>query len=131
MKRLTLLIAGALWAATAAQADDNERDPTAWPPALRQALAASRAASQAGGESVPGPAPIQQIIRRDGRAFVVVAGRPYGVGELLDGARIQKIDEQSVWLLEGGRVRRETLFSGVEKRSPAAEAGAKKTKEKP
>lgn len=120
-----------------AQADEPTRDPTAWPPALRSAVAAAQAAS---GASTPGARDdqgIRQVVFTGGNAFVVQRGRRYALGEALDGARIERITEQAVWLRDaGGQVRREALYGSVEKRPAAAPpalpaSGAKKSKEKP
>lgn len=103
--------------AQAAPAADAARDPTAWPPALRAAIAAE-AASAAG--SAPASA-VRQLMFVGGHAYLVVAGRRYGVGEHFGEALITRIDETGVWLREGATTRHERLFSGVEKR-PAAQA---------
>ncbi len=117
-----------------ARADEPSRDPTAWPPALRSAIAAASPASAASGAE-PADKAIRQVVFADGRAFVVQHGRRFAVGEQLDGARIERITEQAVWLREAGQVRREPLYGGVEKRPPApvaaAASGARKSKEKP
>ena len=127
-----LLLIGA-----ARAADEPARDPTAWPTALRSAVAAASAPSAASGVE-PADNAIRQVVFANGRAYVVARGRRFGVGELLDGARIERITEQAVWLREAGQVRRESLYGGVEKRPPPAAAlpaapasGAKKSKEKP
>jgi hypothetical protein len=129
MRALALLLTAAL----AAHADEV-RDPTALPPALRSAMAAASAASGASAPEAPVNT-IRHVVFTGGRAYVVQRGRRHGVGEQLDGARIERITEQAVWLREAGRVRREPLYSGVEKRPPAppagAASGAKKSKEKP
>lgn len=128
------LLAALLTPALLAHAQDAGRDPTAWPPALRSALAAAQAASAASGAE-PGDVAIRQVVFAEGRAYVVQRGRRYGIGEQLDGARIERITEQAVWLREAGQVRREPLYGGVEKRTPApaavAASGVKKSKEKP
>lgn len=113
-----------LLASVQAHADEPERDPTAWPSALRSALAPAAGAS--GVE--PGEPLIRHVVFADGRGYVVQRGRRYGVGERLDGARIERITEQAVWLREAGQVRREPLYGGVEKRPPSP---AKTSKEKP
>lgn len=123
------LLLASLVALPAVADDTLDRDPTAWPPALRQSLAAARAASAASGPAEQG-SPVRHVVITGGKAYVVVGTRRYGVGELLDGASIQRIEEQAVWLQEGGRVRREPLFAGVEKRPPF-DAQTKKSKEKP
>lgn len=117
-----------------AQAQDARRDPTELPTALQASLAAAQAASAASG--VPaGETAIRQVVFADGRAYVVQRGRRYAIGEQLDGARIERITEQAVWLREAGQLRREPLYGGVEKRAPAAAApaasGVRKSKEKP
>lgn len=138
MKALALL--PALWFTLglalplAAQADEPGRDPTALPGPLRSAIAAAQAASGAGAaEAAEGG--IRQIVFANGRGYVVQRGRRYGVGEQLDGARIERITEQAVWLREAGQVRREALYGGVEKRLPApaasAASAARNSKEKP
>lgn len=127
---LALLLA----AAQAQAADEPTRDPTAWPPALRSAMAAASAASAASGVE-PVENAIRHVVFAGGRAYVVQRGRRYGVGEQIEGARIERITEQAVWLREAGQVRREPLYGGVEKRPPpeaaAAASGVKKSKEKP
>ncbi|MGM9480419.1 hypothetical protein ACS5PN_04410 [Roseateles sp. NT4] len=128
---ITLLLAAAL----AQAADDAARDPTAMPAALRSAIAAAQAASAASGVEAPAEVAIRQVMVSGGRAYVVVRGRRYGVGEQFEGARIERITEQAVWLREAGQLRREPLYGGVEKRLPAetsqAASGVKKSKEKP
>lgn len=130
---ITLLLLASL----AARAEEPQRDPMAWPPALRSAIAAAQAASAAsaaGGAEVPDNA-IRQVVFSNGRGYVVVRGRRYGVGEQLDGARIERVTEQAVWMREAGQVRREPLYGGVEKRAPAlpakAASGPRNSKEKP
>ncbi|HEY8876849.1 MAG TPA: hypothetical protein VIN03_04740 [Roseateles sp.] len=123
-----------LLAACLVQAAD-ERDPTALPPALRSAIAAAQAASAPASGVEPADNAIRQVVFANGHGYVVVRGRRYAVGEQLDGARIERITEQAVWLREAGQVRREPLYGGVEKRPPPAAApaasGVKKSKEKP
>lgn len=117
-----------------ASAQDARRDPTELPSVLRASIEAAQAASAASGAGT-GAVAIRQVVFADGRAYVVQRGRRYGIGELLDGARIERISEQAVWLREAGQLRREPLYGGVEKRAPApaapAASGVKKSKEKP
>lgn len=133
--RVTLTLTLALLTGlSSAQAQEARRDPTELPSALRASLAAAQAASAASGAEAPETV-IRQVVFSDGRAYVVQRGRRYGIGELLDGARIERITEQAVWLREAGQLRREPLYGGVEKRAPApaapAASGVKKSKEKP
>lgn len=126
MKVPTLMVL--LCATLGAQAQDSGRDPTAWPAALRSAMAAASAASAASAPGATAPeTAIRHVVFADGRAYVVQRGRRHVVGELLDGARIERITEQAVWLREAGQLRREPLYGGVEKRPPPA---AKTSKEK-
>ena len=129
MRALPLL---SLLAALSAQAQEAGRDPTTLPAALRNAIAAAEAASGAASGAEPAHEGIRQVVFANGRAYVVQRGRRYAVGEQLDGARIERITEQAVWLREAGQVRREPLYAGVEKRPPAAPkaTAAKKSKEK-
>ena len=130
MRPLALLLLAAL----PALAQEAARDPTTLPPALRQAIAAAEAASAPASAAEAGAAAIRQVVFVDGRGYVVQRGRRYAVGEQLDGARIERITEQAVWLREAGNVRREPLYGGVEKRQPTPpappKAPAKKSKEK-
>ena len=131
MRIMSALLWLAALSALSAGAQDLPRDPTALPAALRAAAAAS-AASAPAAEATDNA--IRQVIFAGGRAYVVQRGRRYGVGEHLDGARIERITEQAVWLREAGQVRREPLYGGVEKRVPppatAASGVHKKSKEK-
>lgn len=116
-----------------AAADDGARDPTALPAALRAALAPPPAASAASSDEAARPV-IRHVMFSEGRAYVVQRGRRYAVGESLDGARIERITEQAVWLRErGGPLRREPLYGDVHKRLPPAPAAssARPHKEKP
>ena len=117
--RWTALLLVALTALVHAQ--DASRDPTALPVTLRNAMAASSPASGA----EPARDGIRQVVFADGRGYVVQRGRRYGVGAQLDGARIERITEQAVWLREAGQVRREPLYGGVEKRQPPAPVSPK------
>lgn len=134
MKALLACLAALAAMSSPARAQDGRRDPTELPTALRASLAAAQAASAASGAQA-GEAVIRQVVFAEGHAYVVQRGRRYAVGELLDGARIERITEQAVWLRESGQLRREPLYGGVEKRTPApaapAASGVKKSKEKP
>ena len=129
---MRFLVAFLLVATLPVGAQDLPRDPTVLPGALRSALAASAASGAAAPE--PADHTIRQVVLAGGRAYVVHRGRRYGVGEQIDGARIERITEQAVWVREAGQVRREPLYGGVEKRAPAPATAAsgvhKKSKEK-
>lgn len=134
MRVIALLLLAALPGAHA-QAQDAGRDPTALPGSLRAAMAAADAASAPASGAEPARNGIRQVVIVNGRGYVVQRGRRYAVGEQLDGARIERITEQAVWLREAGQLRRESLYGGVEKRPPplpaSAKARPKSSKEKP
>lgn len=90
-----------------------DRDPTLWPAGMLPAPPASAASG-----ADPDAPVARQVLFRDGRAYLVVQGRRYAVGDVIDGARIQRIDETAIWWNEAGQVRRESLYGGVEKRLP-------------
>lgn len=125
-RALPMLLALAASASGADRAD--ERDPLRWPAELRQALAAPPPA--AGSAPAPVDTRIQQVVFENGRGHVVSRGRRLAVGDSLDGARIERITEQAVWLREDGQLRRVPLYGGIEKQAAAASA-ARNPKEKP
>jgi len=122
MRWIALLLAAL---SSLAQAQDASRDPTALPATLRNAIAAAEASSSPASGAEPARDGIRQVVFTNGRGYVVQRGRRFAVGELLDGARIERITEQAVWLREAGQLRREPLYGGVEKRAPAPIASPK------
>ena len=95
------------------------RDPTSWPVGV-QAPSASSPAS--GGEPDAAGPRIQQIVIVEGRAYIVSGGRRYGVGAQFGDAKIMRIEDQAVWLRDASGTRRESLYPGIDKRSPASSA---------
>lgn len=57
----------------------------------------------------------QQIVSIDGRRYLVWHGRRYAVGDTLEGARIERIEETQVWLRTEQGLRKLKMFAGVEK----------------
>lgn len=53
----------------------------------------------------------------DGQRYLVWAGRRYGVGDTVHGARIERLEETAVWLKSGDRVRKLPLYPGIEKQA--------------
>ncbi len=100
-------------AAVAAQAPAL-RDPTEPPAALR-----AKPASAKGPVDDFRP---EHLVIVDGKRFVVWKGRRYGVGDTVQGGRIERLDESGVWLHRDGEVRKLPLFSAVEKSQPHAGA---------
>lgn len=121
---LGLACVPASWAAESANA---LRDPTRLPAALQEAQAAP--ADAGGAPADAAPAMPFFIMAKGGRRYVIHSAHQLGVGDELDGARIQRIDEDAVWLLEAGRLRRVEMYANVAKRKasmPAASAAVRK-----
>lgn len=96
------------------------RDPMR-PPAAAQAPATDAAVAAAAVEVTP-----RHLMLIDGRRYLIVAGRRLGVGDLLGTARIERIDDGSVWLREAGALRQVSLFGGIVKRAlPAPESASR------
>ncbi len=57
----------------------------------------------------------EYILAVDGRRYLVLHGRRYAVGDSIEGARIERIDDQAVWVRTAQGVRELKLFEGVEK----------------
>lgn len=88
------------------------RDPTQ-PPGSGSAGTAAPARAGQGGWSV---------IVVDGRAHVAVGTRLYAEGQMLGGARIERITETEVWLRQGRELRKVQLYAGVKRRNlPSAQ----------
>jgi hypothetical protein len=88
------------------------RDPMV-PPAAAQASAARPLPDVA----PVAPAALRQILVVDGRRYVIEGVRRRGVGELLGGARIERIDDDAVWLRQAGSLQRVPLFGSVTKKA--------------
>lgn len=97
----------------AASARAIDRDPTQWPAGMLPPTAASAASG-----ADPEAPQARQVLIRDGRAYLVIQGRRYAVGEMIDGVRLHRVDETAIWWNDGGQIRREPLYGGVEKRQP-------------
>ncbi len=106
---LTLLMAAS------AGAQEGPRDPMQPPPSLRPTAAP--------GGSAPAdaaPAVARHLMVIDGVRYVIDKGRRRGVGDLLGGARIERIDDSAIVVRHGKQLQRLPLFAGVVKR-PLAE----------
>lgn len=66
----------------------------------------------------------EHLVTVEGQRYLVWKGRRYGVGDSVEGARIERLDETEVWMRSDGDVRKLPLFAGVEKKT--ALAGAEK-----
>lgn len=106
------IAAGILMAASAASAFADptpRRDPTV-PPAAYGAQAQSPMARPAFESFRP-----EHIVIVDGKRYLVWRGHRYGVGDSVQGARIERLDENEVWLRSGEGVRKLAMFPGIRK----------------
>ena len=99
------------WASLAADTPRTMRDPM-------QAPAATRAPEIADAAPAAPPTP-RQLIVVDGRRYVVEGTRRRGVGDLLGGARIERIDDAAVVVRQGQTTQRLPLFGKVVKQAVA------------
>jgi hypothetical protein len=86
------------------------RDPTVPPPAYSSKPGAVRFPADAFRPEL--------LVAVDGQRYLVWKGRRYGVGDSVEGSRIERLEESEVWLRTEGRVRKLPWFTGVEKGAP-------------
>ena len=90
----------------------TRRDPTQPPAGYGAPQAAAR-------EPSDGFRPTHLVIV-DGKRYVVWRGKRYGIGDSVEGARIERLDESEVWLRSGDRLRKLPLYPGIEKKERAS-----------
>lgn len=112
----------ALWLATAGHTAEvlPMRDPMQAPAAAQVPLRTHDVGSQ----PVPVEVRPRHLMVVDGRRFLIDGGRRLAVGDLLGSARIERIDDGSVWLREAGVLRQVSLFGGISKRAVPGGEGA-------
>lgn len=87
------------------------RDPTVPPAAVRSAAAdMGTPVSEIEGMTV---------LVRDGKTYLMVGSRWYGVGDKVGQMRIDRITENEVWLHDGRALLKVPRFAGIEKRETA------------
>lgn len=102
-----------------AMAQEGPRDPMQPPPAMRPA------ASAGGQAAVEPPAVVaRHLMVIDGVRYVIDNGRRRGVGDLLGGARIERIEDSAIVVRNGRQLQRLPLYAGVVKRAVAEPAPA-------
>lgn len=99
-------------AAAAASADARaqsagRRDPTLPPPSYG-------AQPQAERDPIEGLR-AEHLVTVDGHRYLMWRGRRYAVGDSVQGARIERIEDSGVWVRTEQGVRKLGLFAGVEK----------------
>lgn len=87
------------------------RDPTLAPRATQQGPEGTGA-----GEKVITPTPMAVIVR-DGRPYVVAGTRLVAQGQMLGDARVERISETEIWLLEGKTLRKIPRYAGVQRKT--------------
>lgn len=102
-----IVVVLAAWHDPAAAQSVPRRDPTQPPAAYGAQPGAARD-------------PLEQfrpehVVTVDGQRFLMWHGRRYRLGDTIQGARIERIDETQVWLRGEGGLRKIPLFPGVEK----------------
>ena len=105
---------------THAAAQAGPRDPM-------QPPAAPRATTATGGPGATEPPPLavaRHLMVVDGVRYVIDNGRRRGVGDLLGGGRIERIEDSAIVVRNGKQLQRLPLFTGVVKRSVAESASA-------
>ena len=115
------VFAAALGAPVCAQLAAKQllRDPTQPPTTV----------SVGGSERLPAAGAIkpQHIVIVGSKRYLLWKGRRYQVGEVVEGARIERIAENEVWLRDAAVVHKLGLFTGIEKRSPTSGVSATTT----
>jgi hypothetical protein len=64
----------------------------------------------------------EHLVSADGKRFVVWKSRRYGVGDSIQGSRIERIEESEVWLRSDGNLRKLSVYGGIEKNPARADA---------
>ncbi|HEX3096712.1 MAG TPA: hypothetical protein VHQ02_03280 [Usitatibacter sp.] len=104
---IALLLAASAACADARAQSAGRRDPTVPPPAYGAQPEARR-------DPIEGLR-AEHLVTVDGRRYLMWRGRRYAVGDSLQGARIERIEDTGVWIRTEQGVRKLSLFAGVEK----------------
>jgi hypothetical protein len=92
------------------------RDPTQPPLAMRPpVVAASGAAPQGAEDALPGLSDGTAVVLREGTPYLAYGTRLYGVGQKIEGFRIERISETEVWLRSPTELRKLTRFADVKR----------------
>lgn len=103
------LLCWLLCASVSANAQEG-RDPTVAPAAAHSTTETTTPASEIEGMTV---------LVRDGKAYLMVGSRWYGVGDRVGQMRIDRITETEVWLHDGRALLKVPRFAGIDKRETA------------
>lgn len=85
------------------------RDPTMPPHAS--------GASASGRDTSPNDNTARALLFIDGKPHLVAGARLYAEGQQLGAARVERITETEVWLREGGKLRKVSIYPSVRRRS--------------
>lgn len=111
--RMAVLLCCMLPLVAARAQDLPMRDPTQEPPEF----AATGASAQQLSADAPLGAEGMTVMVRDGKPFVAVGTRLYGVGQSLGRWRVARISETEVWLRDGKTVQKFQRFSSIQRTS--------------
>lgn len=129
MKALNRVLATAAWtllSAASVLAGSSERDPTRPPEAARTAPPGDNNQPTADeGASLDQAQALQHRMVINGQPYLVERGWLRGVGDRLGKARIERIDDQAVWLRDDQGLHKLALYPQVDiRRLPSAAAQA-------
>ena len=108
MQRCALLLSAAPLSLSGMVWGQTMRDPTQPPAAFMAPQSAPRAPND--------DFKFEQLVTVNGVRYVVWNSRRYKVGDSINGARIERITENSIWLKNAGTVRTVQLFPSIEQR---------------
>jgi hypothetical protein len=111
MKRAMAILA--LVALQVQAASETRRDPTQPPPGYGPQKAATAR------DPLEAVRP-EHIVVANGQRYLMWQGRRFGLGDTLQGAKIERIDETEVWLRNDAGLRKLALYPRIEKRPSAA-----------
>lgn len=114
--RSGLHLSSATWLIAALLFDVSAHAQSARDPMKAPATAATESAQ--GGPAMPVVPESTSVVQRDGKPFLVVGTRLVGVGQTINGYRLDRITETEIWLREGKNVQKIARFSGIQ-RTPA------------
>lgn len=115
--RCVLSVVALLITAPWAQAQSTAPEPS---PVLRDPTVAPNQPAQAGPGTPDTANPVNaglSVIVVNGVSHVIIGTRLYAKGEMWGRTRIERITETEIWFREAGKLRKQPIFSGIERHS--------------
>lgn len=109
------------WAWMAGLSAQTLRDPTQAPVQMRPpAMAASGVAGATGADAaaddtLPGLSDGIAVVLREGKPYLVYGTRLYGVGQKIEGYRIERISETQVWIRSASGLKKLERFPEIQR----------------